>query len=275
MTESPNIKISFDVLSRAVEGAFNHIIITDINGIVFYANHAVETITGYSREELIGKKSNVWGKQMPKEFYDNMWHTLIVDKKPFEGELINKRKNGEIYYARTTISPIFTDNNEIVGFIGTEEDITKLKEVDKMKTEFVSLASHQLKTPLTSIKWYSEMLLDKDSGPLGPSQLKMVSAISESSVRMVDIVNLLLDVTKIESGKLDLNFSRFKINDLLANTLPDLLPKIKEKNLKITTSFKPDDVYICSDFKLLKQIFSNLIRPMRFINYLQEIVIIY
>ena len=81
----------------AVEAASDQIVITDANGVILYANPATAVITGYKIEEIIGKKAGsgeLWGGQMPKQFYEQMWHTLKRAKQAFLGELVNKRKNG-------------------------------------------------------------------------------------------------------------------------------------------------------------------------------------
>jgi PAS domain S-box-containing protein len=136
----------------AVDNASDHIVITDPDGVILYANRAVEKITGYSHSEVIGNKPSLWGKQMPEEFYNNLWKTIKEEKTNFIGELNNRRKNGEIYVAEASISPILNSNNKVIFFVGIERDITLLKEISDAKTEFVSVASHQLRTPLTGIK---------------------------------------------------------------------------------------------------------------------------
>ncbi|MFC1609295.1 PAS domain S-box protein, partial [Patescibacteria group bacterium] len=148
----------------AVDNASDHIVITDIDGVILYANEATEKITGFSVDEVVGKKagdSENWGGVMDKEFYDGMWEVLKEKKKPFVGEMENKRKNGERYDVVASISPITNNKGDILFFVAIERDITKEKEIDRAKTEFVSLASHQLRTPLSAISWYTEMLLNQ------------------------------------------------------------------------------------------------------------------
>lgn len=123
-----NLVERLETYKTAVDRAFNHIVITDTDGDIVYANDSVTRITGYSRQEIIGQNPRLWGGQMPKEFYKEMWHQIKVLHEPFHGEVTNKRKNGETYYALVNISPLFDDNHELMGFIGTEEDITPLKE---------------------------------------------------------------------------------------------------------------------------------------------------
>ncbi len=121
----------------ALDSASNHIIITDTDGKVLYANKSVERLTGYSREEIMGQTPRLWGKQMSPEFYQQMWKTIKEDKRVFEGELINKRKSGELYTAKTTISPIIDEaTGGLVGFIAVEEDITARK---RSESEILSL----------------------------------------------------------------------------------------------------------------------------------------
>lgn len=143
----------------ALENASNHIIITDPEGKILYANKAVETLTGYSRSETLGSTPRLWGGQMPLDFYQKMWKTIKEEKKVFESEITNKRKNGELYIAQTTISPIIDDRSEgLMGFVGIEVDITKKKkdeeEVLKMNDLMVGreLKMVELKKEIESLK---------------------------------------------------------------------------------------------------------------------------
>lgn len=112
----------------AVDDAFFHIIITDINGHILYANKAAENITGFKFSEMLGNTPRLWGGMMDADFYKELWFTKKIKKQSFMGEVTNRKKNGEIYIARATISPIMNKDGQTVGFIGTEEDITKEKQ---------------------------------------------------------------------------------------------------------------------------------------------------
>lgn len=115
-----------NLLKSIIESSTNHIVVTDTNGIILFANKAAEDMTGYTFAEMRGNTPRLWGGLMSNEFYKKLW-----DKKQsgesINEEIINRRKNGEIYYVISHISPIRQNNGEIIGFIGTEEDITNLK----------------------------------------------------------------------------------------------------------------------------------------------------
>lgn len=242
----------------AVNNASDHIIITDSDAKIIYANRGVEQLTGYSLEEVIGKTPAVWGKQMPKAFYEKMWNTLKVDKKPFVGEIKNKRKNGQLYDAESSISPIINDKGEIVYFVGVERDITKAKEIEKAKNEFVSLASHQLRTPLTAINWYSEMLLGGEAGGLNEKQKEYVEELGSSSRRMTELVGSLLNVSRVDLGTFTIDPKPTDIAKISKDAIKDIAPKISKKKLKIVEEYeKLPKINI--DPNLLEIILQNLI----------------
>lgn len=116
----------------AVENTSQHVIITDLEGVIIYANPAVTQTTGYSPAEMIGKKPSLWGRQMPQEFYSDMWRTIKEEKKTFTGELQNKRKNGDVYTVFANISPVLNAQGEVKFFVGLETDISKQKEFDQL-----------------------------------------------------------------------------------------------------------------------------------------------
>lgn len=107
----------------AVQNAYNQIIITNPEGDILYANQATQRITGYPQSEIIGSSPSLWGGQMSKEYYEDMWRTIKKDQRPFVGECTNKRNTGEKYDARITISPMLGEDGELLGFVGTEEEI--------------------------------------------------------------------------------------------------------------------------------------------------------
>jgi PAS domain S-box-containing protein len=244
----------------ALDNASDHIIITDVNGTVLYGNSGVERITGYTLSESIGKKAGkLWSAPMPKEYYAKMWQTIKEDKKTFIGELKNKRKNGEIYDALVSISPVLNNKNEVEFFIGIERDITHEKEVDRAKTEFVSLASHQLRTPLSSVNWYAEMLLAGDGGKLNDEQISFVKEIYAGNQRMVELVNSLLNVSRLELGTFAVEPEPTDVIKMAEDVIKEQQPGIAEKKHKIIFEHAEGVPIIQADPKLFRIVFQNLL----------------
>ncbi|MFA5829524.1 MAG: PAS domain-containing protein [Candidatus Gracilibacteria bacterium] len=186
---------------KMVVEASTHLIITDPDDKILYANKGVKVVTGYDPKEMIGKSSGkLWGGNMPKKFYKDMWNTIYKDKKVFRGEVQNKRKNGELYDAEIVITPVLDSKRNVEFFVGTEHDITKLRELDRMKSEFISLASHQLREPLTAIKWFAELLSKNKQHKLNEEQRDYVHGIIVSNERSIRLVSDLLNLSRIEMG---------------------------------------------------------------------------
>jgi len=249
----------FKKFKLAVDGTSDHIVITDTNGIILYANSAAELTTGYTHEEILGNTPALWGKQMPTDFYRTMWNTIKEQRKSFYGEITNKRKNGQIYIAEAHISPLFDEQGSLYGFVGVERDITRQKEVDKSKTEFVSVASHQLRTPLTIINWYIEMLSDPQSVTLSEKQKRYIEEIARASKRMIELVNALLNVSRIDMGTFMVDVEPIDFSLAMDDVLKDLFLQIARKDMRITKNYDETLPPISADPKLLRIIFQNLI----------------
>ena len=244
----------------AVDNTTDNVIITDPEGIVIYANRSVEKITGYRPEEAIGKKSGaLWKSPMPVEYYQKMWDTIKKQKKTFTSEIQNKRKNGEVYTALISIYPILDKNGEIEFFVSVERDITKEKEVDKAKTEFVSLASHQLRTPLTAINWYIEMLQSKDVGVLNDKQNEYFSEIYKGSRRMVELLSDLLNVSRLETGRLKIEPISTDLKVFIQEVCKELQPLVLEIGCHLSLKLPEELPKVNVDQVLLRQVISNLL----------------
>lgn len=246
----------------AVHGASDHIVITDADGICLYMNDAAEKITGYKKEEILGKKVGTkenWGGLMEKKVYKELWDIIKKKKQKFTGELQNQRKNGEKYIAKAGIAPILNEKGEVEFFVGIERDITKEKQVDTAKTEFVSLASHQLRTPLSTINWYLEMLLDGDAGKINKEQEKYLKEIHIGNQRMVELVNALLNVSRLELGTFVVEPEQVDVKEVSKSVIEELKPKIKEKKQAVKESYSRALPKIKADPKLMRIILQNLL----------------
>lgn len=251
--------IELEKFKQAVDNVSDLVVITDPEGIVIYGNQAIKTVTGYEVSEAIGKKAGrLWRKPMNLEYYENLWSTIKNKKQIFKDNIVNVRKDGTEYQADLSITPIRDKNDNTMFFVGIERDVTKEKEVDKAKTEFISLASHQLRTPLSTIKWYLEMLIDGDAGKITTEQKKFLNEAYAGSDRMVKLVNALLNVSRIESGAYMVSPQPVDIIASFKNVIADNEQKINDKKLKITFNKNLKLPLINLDPNLVNIIFQNL-----------------
>ncbi len=244
----------------ATEDASDHIVIADQDGTILFANKAVEEITGFKPSEVVGKKvgtKELWGGEMDKAFYQNLWKTVKIDKKPFSGELHNHRKNGEKYIAKASISPILNRAGEVVFFVAIERDITKEKMIDKAKSEFVSLASHQLRTPLSAIKWTLEAL-SQDEG-LTAKHKERVKDVYDSNERLIALVNDLLNVAHIEEGKVVAKRESSDIAKLIDESLKVLKVNADKKKQTLKLIINAPITQVELDILRFGEAFNNLV----------------
>ena len=246
----------------AVEHASDHIVITNPDGKILYANNAVTLITGFSNSEVMGQKvgaKSLWGGHMEKSVYEKFWKTIKEDKQVFIGEFTNRRKNGEMYVAEVHVAPVLDDDGQVLFFVGIERDVTRVKEVDKMKTEFISLASHQLRTPLSAMKWFSEMLLNGDAGPLTADQKEYIGNIDQSNERMIALVNSLLKISRIESGRIIIDPKPIDIHTLIHAVVKEVQMTIDEKKLHLVVDIQEHLPTFVLDEKLMFEVYKNLL----------------
>ena len=243
---------------QAVESATNHIIFTNLDGRIEYVNAWAEKMTGYSKKEMIGQTPRLWGGLMPREFYQKLWYTIKTKQQPFKGEITNQRKNGQKYEIIATISPIFDENRHLDGFVGVEEDISRLKELDRLKSEFVSIASHELRTPMTAIKGYVSMILDGDYGRIPQKLSEPLKDVFDSTERLIKLVNDLLNLSRIEGNRIRIELAELNPCEVVAAIGTALMPVIEAKKIKFV--LKPcSKTNVQADKQVLEQLLNNLI----------------
>ena len=161
-------------------------------------------------------------------------------------------------FISVTATPIFLKGKSI-GSVGIFRDMTKEKEIDKAKTEFVSLASHQLRTPLSTVNWYAEMLLAGDVGELAGKQRKYLEEVYSSNQRMVELVNALLDVSSLELGTFVIEPEPTDICKLAENVIDEQKPQINSKKIRFSFYCDKNISIIKADPKLLRMVLQNIL----------------
>lgn len=263
LTDVTNQAMFNQVLERfkkAVEKTESQIIFTDPTGVVSYVNDGVEKTTGFTPAEVIGTKAGkLWGGLMDKDYYQKMWHQLTVEKTAFSGEVINKKKTGESYYAEINVTPVLDAKGNVEFFVGIERDITYLKEIDKVKNDFISLASHQLRTPLSSIKWLCELFWQEDVSGLSVDQKEIVTKVQTENERLIQLVNSLLNISRIEAKKLTINKVSTDIVNLTKEIVGNFKKQLDDRSQTLELDFPPTDIQVLVDQKLYGEALTNVL----------------
>lgn len=214
-----------------------------------------EEIVRFSTEELVSLIKNLFvrGGELAS-FLVN----LVLDSERVETHIVQQRlpveRELEIFSA-----PVHGINQEYLGRLIAFRDVTREREVDRMKTEFVSLVSHELRTPLTSIKGYVDLLLEGEVGDLEPEQREFLEIVGNNAVRLVSLINDLLDISRIESGKIELMMASQDVAATLHGVAASLRPQIEAKGQELVLHIPDDLPVIEADQNRLAQIFTNLL----------------
>ncbi len=167
--------------------------------------------------------------------------------------------SGKLKYLRVEGTTTLGGENRLRFLKGVMHDVTKEAEVDKAKSEFVSLASHQLKTPLTSLRWTMEGLLGGVAGVLTPEQAKHMNSVLQSSNRMIEMVNDLLNVSRIENDTLRILPEEIDVCELAKSVYEEQRHRAEERKLNFTLNCQPNMPHMSADKSLLRMVFQNLI----------------
>ena len=138
-------------------------------------------------------------------------------------------------------------------------DVTHEREVERLKSEFVSLLSHELRTPLTSIVGYVDMLLEGDAGDLQETQIDILRVVKRNSDRLKKLVADLLDVSRIEAGAVKLNWETLDVNVLIKEVVDDLRTQFESKKQAIALDLGSKNSIVSGDIERLTQVFTNLL----------------
>ena len=249
----------YDEFRLAVDNSAEQIMITDPDATILYANRATERLTGYSIDEILDKKAGtLWHLPMPVGYYQNLWKVIKTDKKTFIGDIQNRRKNGEIYDAELRISPVLDKKNNVIFFVGIERDISEEKRTTRAKDEFISLASHQLRTPPSIIGWYTETLQSGDLGPINEKQTEYLGEIYKANQRMIAVINSLLNISRIEMGTFAISTKEIDIKEIVHEAIKELSSRFNRK-IELKEDYDSNLGVFKADPNIMQIIIDNLL----------------
>ncbi len=273
ISERKSIMDKLRKLSRAVDQSPALIVITDTSGNIEYVNPKFTEITGYSLQEVLGKNSRILKSgYTDKTEYENLWNTIISGSE-WKGEFHNKRKDGTLYWEDASISSIKTTEGQITHFLAVKSDITEKKKIldeliiakekaeesDRLKTAFLQNMSHEIRTPMNGILGFIGLL--KNPTLAGENRVKFIEIVEISGQRLLTTINDIVEISKIESGTIEVAMKDENIEDILQNHYEFFSPEIEKKGLSFKINCQHDDKnnQVLTDRFKLDSIFINLI----------------
>lgn len=259
-------------LTQAVYQSPVSIFITDIHGNIEYANPRALEVTGCSKDELIGKSLQIFNAgQLTREEFMSLKET-IRSGKVWQGESLNKSKDNELIWESSLVSPILDENRNIINYLIISEDVTerkqltldliaakeKAEESDRLKMSFLTNISHEIRTPMNGILGFANLL--KRPGLSGKKQQEYIHIIERSGNRMLNIINDIINISKIEAGQEELQYGNIHINHLLKDLYDFFKHESKNIELKYQQGLLDEEGYIKTDPTKLNQILTNLIK---------------
>lgn len=243
------------------------LIVIDRNQKILMVNKVFETLLGWRSSEVIGKKivdivrkEDENGQVIPLKdrlFYKALNQDAQFMTKSIAPALYYVRKDGSRFPVATTATPITMRGNSI-GVVEVLRDITKEKSIDKAKTEFVSLTSHQLRTPLSKIRWYVELLI-KSKQKTSTKDNSYLEGIDRANRYMIDLVNQLLNISRLELGTLYIEPKTVVVKDIIEDAIKEFMPEVEKRKIKLYKEYQNIQQQLQCDPKLLHIIFSNII----------------
>ena len=260
-------------LSVAIEQNPASVVITDTNGVIEYVNNKFEAVTGYPRQELIGKIIRILRPgHTSDEIYVEIWNNLFAGE-IWKGEHQNRTKNKEIYWESVLISPIKNQEDKITNFVVLSENISerkkmekdlvdakeKAEESDRLKSAFLANMSHEIRTPLNSILGFSDLLTAHDLD--ADSRRDFANLINSSGNNLLSIINDILDISKIEAGQITLIKNEFSAYQLASEIHKEYSYKAISKGIefKLKTQSNIPELIIRSDETRIKQVLINFV----------------
>lgn len=236
---------------------------TDERGVIQRVNQVALDLLGFKEKDLLGS----WYPKVVVATDEAGSRQRSIDRPITEAFLTGKPVSKKTFYVKkdgtrlpvyATVSPLLLEGAP-VGAIEVFRDITKEMAIDKMKNEFIALASHQLRTPLSAINVYAHLLKDGYGGPLADDQMEYVVAMLAAGTRMQSLIEALLNISKLESGQLTVKPQDVFLPKLMEEILAELHQRIIAKKLTVTFTPAKKLPTVVTDWLMVQEVLTNLV----------------
>ena len=273
ITERKHAEEKLKKVTAAVENSKVSVLITNSDGIIEYANPYFTQLSGFTPNEYIGKTLGILKSNYhTKGFYKELWHT-IKSGKTWEGEFYNLKKDGTKYWENAIISPVY-NNNVLTHFVAIKTDITatkqmiaelkaakeKAEENERLKTAFLANMSHEIRTPMNGILGFAGLL--KEPKLSGAEQQEYIGIIEKSGARMLNIINDVIAISKVESGQMKTFISPTNVNEQIEYIYNFFKQEAEHKGLHLffKNSLPDKDAFVETDKEKLYAVLTNLVK---------------
>lgn len=254
-------------LQLVVEQNPSTIVITDLNGNIEYVNKQFENVTGYTKEEVLGQNPKMLNSGLtPPETYLDMWES-VGKGKIWNGEFINKTRNGDIYHENVLLAPLKNTKGEVTNYVAIKENITELKQAredaeasSRAKSQFLSRMSHELRTPLNAINGFSELLLTDNKRSLDKRQAEQVLQINIAGQHLLELINEILDISRLESEHFTMSLQPITLADAVADCIALTASLAEKERISITMDSNMYGLpHVLANMTRMKQVILNLL----------------
>lgn len=257
ITDQIKTEEKLQILSKAIEASSSSIVITDKNGNIQYVNPYFEKITGYSREEAVGKNPRILKSgEQGFEYYKKLWETISSGKQ-WKGEFHNKKKNGESYWELATISPILDEKNSITHYVAVKDDITQRKMSELFKTRLISIIGHDLRGIFLNITGFAQMIKNFITPETNKNLEISITQILKSGEFGSELLENLVSWAKIQSNLVQVNLQKQNLKFSIQTTVNQLENCANQKNIKLENLI-PQNIEFVFDEIMLNTIIRNI-----------------
>lgn len=254
-----------------VKNISDPLVVLDTDYRIVLLNHAFEKIFNVS-EKGLSNKHFLEGIRNG-EIFDFISSTFI-SKDETRRKIFLLKVNNEDYYFNITVATVKDNDANLSGIIAVFQNVTQLKELEKIRTDFIATISHEFKTPLTSIMMGTDVLMNEGMGTLSDEQKQFLKAISEDSERLTKLVNDLLELTRIESGKAVFKFQEFAIDDIIECAIKPFYQLAEQNDVRLYFQCEDDLPHVVADFEKVTWVLNNLIsNAIKYTNIGDEIYV--